>query len=130
MFIYWNFLDCFLQDTLLNVFLAIAVDNLASAHVLAKVESSEQRKLMLKLKQEEDALKQKAAEAEEQKLKESLGATTTNTQELNKLSKWNLVRSVPKVLMFAKRDEEENENPFKGITYKGRPEKVPPLAIR
>ena len=50
----------------------------------------------------------------------------------NKQSKWNVVRTVPKALMLVKRGnvDESNENPFKGITYKGRPgPRTLPLAV-
>lgn len=94
-----NFLDKH-QDTLLNVFLAIAVDNLANAQVLTKDEEEELRR------------------AEEQK--RLLNIMFSPIVDNRKQSKWTKVRSVPKMLMFTKQKDHE-ENPFKGITYKGRP---------
>ncbi|XP_057298022.1 voltage-dependent L-type calcium channel subunit alpha-1S-like isoform X2 [Hydractinia symbiolongicarpus] len=86
--------------TLLNVFLAIAVDNLANAQVLTKDEEEELRR------------------AEEQK--RLLNIMFSPIVDNRKQSKWTKVRSVPKMLMFTKQKDHE-ENPFKGITYKGRP---------
>ena len=87
-----------LIDTLLNVFLAIAVDNLANAQVLTR--------------DEENELKQ----AEEQRRLRSM-LFSPKPQES---SKWNKVRAVHKMLTFT-RQKDKDKNPFKGVTYQGRP---------
>ena len=92
-------------DTLLNVFLAIAVDNLANAQILTKDEEEEQQKL-----------------EEQKKIRNVLLSPVTDAHK----SKWSKVRSVPKMLVFARqRDKNDEENPFKGMIYKGRP---PPIS--
>ena len=83
------------------MFLAIAVDNLANAQILTKDEEEELQK------------------AEEQK--KMLNIMFTPVPQSCKPIRWNKVRSVPKMLLFTKQKKDENENPFKGITYKGRP---------
>uniref|UniRef100_A0A7M5WIZ7 Voltage-dependent calcium channel alpha-1 subunit IQ domain-containing protein n=2 Tax=Clytia hemisphaerica TaxID=252671 RepID=A0A7M5WIZ7_9CNID len=87
--------------TLLNVFLAIAVDNLANAQVLTRDEELEQR------------------EAEEQKKIRNILYSPSTPNSSNR-SKWDKVRAMPKMLMFARQREKEDENPFKGVTFQGR----------
>lgn len=91
------------SDTLLNVFLAIAVDNLANAQVLTKDEEEEMQL------------------AEEQK---KIRNVIYSPQAELKVSKWTKVRSVPKLLAFSSRKNDDDHNPFKGITYKSRPAAV------
>ena len=82
-------------DTLLNVFLAIAVDNLANAQALTKDEEEEKRK-----------------EEELKRMRHLLFQPTVNTT----VSKWDKVRSVPKLLAFTRREKME-DNPFAGMQY-------------
>ncbi|XP_065654096.1 voltage-dependent L-type calcium channel subunit alpha-1D isoform X2 [Hydra vulgaris] len=88
--------------TLLNVFLAIAVDNLANAQVLAK-----------------DAEEQKRRELERKK---AISAMYAQPTEPPAISKWGKVRSIPKIIAFTKKSKEVDEaNPFKGYHYRKRP---------
>ena len=82
----------------MNVFLAIAVDNLANAQALTRDEEIEARR------QEEAKLLRR------RKL-------------VSKEDKWSKVRAVPKILALRKRSD-LNENPFSGMTYQGRVENV------
>lgn len=85
---------------MLNVFLAIAVDNVANAQVLTK-DMEEENQLM----------------EEQKKIRNVVYSPQLDRQ--NKGSKWARVRCVPKMLMFTKEQKKEaNENPFKGVTYK------------
>ena len=83
------------------MFLAIAVDNLANAQVLTRDEELEQR------------------EAEEQKKIRNILYFPSTPNSSNR-SKWDKVRAMPKMLMFARQREKEDENPFKGVTFQGR----------
>ena len=85
---------------MLNVFLAIAVDNLANAQVLTHDEQQELK------------------EAEEQKKIRNI-LFSPNTPNAQARSKWTKVRAMPKMLIFARQKDKEN-NPFKGVTYQGR----------
>eukprot|EP00794_Sanderia_malayensis_P016877 gene16877-18582_t len=81
--------------TLLNVFLAIAVDNLANAQALTRDEEFElRRRAELKL-----ARRRKALTGED---------------------KWCKVRAVPKMLILRKKSDTK-DNPFSGLTYMGVP---------
>ena len=87
---------------MLNVFLAIAVDNLANAQVLAK-----------------DAEEEKQREEEQKKVISAMYAQPT---EPSAVSKWGKVRSIPKIIAFTKKSKEVDEsNPFKGYHYRKRP---------
>ena len=83
-----------LSDTLLNVFLAIAVDNLANAQALTRDEEIELRK---------------REEAKQMRRKRLL---------LNE-DKWSKVRAVPKILAI-RRKSDLNDNPFSGMTFQRR----------
>ena len=87
-----------LSDTLLNVFLAIAVDNLANAEALTRDEEEEKKR------QEESKLLRRK-------------------KMLNKDDKWSKVRCVPKILALGKKSETK-DNPFSGMTFQGRPESI------
>ena len=81
--------------------MAIAVDNLANAQVLTRDEENELKML------------------EEQK-KIRMQLFSPKVQEIQNKSKWNKVRAMPKMLAFARQKDKES-NPFKGVTYQGRP---------
>ena len=79
------------------MFLAIAVDNLATAQELTRDEESEMRK--------RDQVK-----------------IVRRRKLLMKEDKWRKVRAVPKILTLRKKTDNK-DNPFSGITYTGRPNK-------
>ena len=83
-----------LSDTLLNVFLAIAVDNLANAQALTRDEEIEMRK------------REEAKQIRRKKL-------------LLNEDKWSRVRAVPKILAIRKKSD-VNDNPFSGMTFQRR----------
>ena len=89
------------------MFLAIAVDNLANAQVLTNDEEEEHQRL-----------------EEQKKMRTAILSPVTDSSQ-QKASKWTKVRSVPKMLVFTRqRDKDEEENPFKGMIYKGRPQRI------
>ncbi|XP_065072313.1 voltage-dependent L-type calcium channel subunit alpha-1D-like [Rhopilema esculentum] len=78
--------------TLLNVFLAIAVDNLANAQALTRDEE-------LEMKKQEEAKQMRRKKMNE--------------------DKWSKVRAVPKILAIRRRSD-MNDNPFSGMTFQRR----------